>query len=681
MQVREELGLPLDAKLAILIHGGHKAELRVTEDFLPPGWVCVACNGGRPLSPDTPLPPNFRLAPADVYTPDLVAACDCVIGKIGYGTVSEVLAHGVPLVFVRRDFFNEEPFLRKMLELHGAAVEMKRRDFLEGHWGPYLQRACSLNVRYNEPTNGAEVVAARLEQVARGDAATAPKPNPMTRLRDTVVFGYLMATPKHGRVDVPDWYVNGADPNRRLGSFRNLADVAGSIPGASLDPLLKDWRVVEGDSRVLPHMPDTVAFLQLLRQLDSPHAEEQRGSGGGSDSSSTAGAAAAAADGAGAAAEMELPEFRAARGLFRWDDELVVTRAPGRLDVMGGIADYSGSLVLQMPIAEACHVALQRHPLAKQQVWKHIKARHDKLGGPRPALRVVSLHADDTNRAPTFDIDLDDLYEPDGSPIPYSSLRAYCKKDPASSWGAYVAGCLLVLAREKGVAYPDGISILVASDVPEGKGVSSSAALEVAVMTALAAAHDCSLSSRELAILCQKAENLVVGAPCGVMDQLTSSLGDAGQLLALLCQPAEVQGTTPIPPQVRFWGIDSGIRHSNGGSDYTSGSDFLNLYGPHLDSVTNIDLSVNYALREPTSHPIHENFRGGRAPALYGAKITGGGCGGTVCVLGLAGSAGQAAVDAVVKQYQAETGYTPFVFAGSSVGAARFGHLRLIRRK
>jgi hypothetical protein len=73
--------------------------------------------------------------------------------------------------------------------------------------------------------------------------------------------------------------------------------------------------------------------------------------------------------------------------------------------------------------------------------------------------------------------------------------------------------------------------------------------------------------------------------------------------------------------------------------------------------------------------------KAGRAPALYGAKITGGGCGGTVCVLGLAGSAGQAAVDSVVKQYQAETGYTPFVFAGSSVGAAGFGHLRLIRRK
>jgi L-arabinokinase len=135
--------------------------------------------------------------------------------------------------------------------------------------------------------------------------------------------------------------------------------------------------------------------------------------------------------------------------VHRFDDELLVTRAPGRLDVMGGIADYSGSLVLQMPIAEACHVALQLHPLQQQRVWKHVQvcvphacvvwlvldaacrphsfsdavalvlcpppqARHDKLGGPRPTLLVVSLHADDTNRAPTFDIDLDDLFNPDG---------------------------------------------------------------------------------------------------------------------------------------------------------------------------------------------------------------------------------------------------------------------------
>lgn len=73
--------------------------------------------------------------------------------------------------------------------------------------------------------------------------------------------------------------------------------------------------------------------------------------------------------------------------------------------------------------------------------------------------------------------------------------------------------------------------------------------------------------------------------------------------------------------------------------------------------------------------------RAGVLPALYGAKITGGGSGGTVCVLGLSGPAGQAAVDAVVAQYREETGYQPFVFAGSSMGAVAFGHLRVKLRQ
>lgn len=53
-----------------------------------------------------------------------------------------------------------------------------------------------------------------------------------------------------------------------------------------------------------------------------------------------------------------------------------MTRAPGRLDVMGGIADYSGSLVLQLPLAQACHVAVQTHPLPQQRVWRHMQSRH-----------------------------------------------------------------------------------------------------------------------------------------------------------------------------------------------------------------------------------------------------------------------------------------------------------------
>ncbi|CAL5366705.1 unnamed protein product [Camellia sinensis] len=65
-------------------------------------------------------------------------------------------------------------------------------------------------------------------------------------------------------------------------------------------------------------------------------------------------------------------------------------------------------------------------------------------------------------------------------------------------------------------------------------------------------------------------ENHVVGAPCGVMDQMTSACGEANKLLAMICQPTEVIGLVAIPSHIRFWGIDSGIRHSIGGADYGS---------------------------------------------------------------------------------------------------------------
>jgi L-arabinokinase len=77
-------------------------------------------------------------------------------GKIGYGTTSESLAHNVPLVFVRRAHFNEEPFLRKLLELNDCMVEMTQRDFFQGHWHPYLQRALLLRPHYKGALDGQE---------------------------------------------------------------------------------------------------------------------------------------------------------------------------------------------------------------------------------------------------------------------------------------------------------------------------------------------------------------------------------------------------------------------------------------------------------------------------------------------------------------------------------------------
>src|SRR5262245_47768274 len=87
-------------------------------------------------------------------------------------------------------------------------------------------------------------------------------------------------------------------------------------------------------------------------------------------------------------------------------------------------------------------------------------------------------------------------------------------------------------------------------------------------MSAVAAGFEILLDSVELASLCQKVENLVVGAPCGIMDQITVSCGERGRLLALLCQPADLINMISIPGNLAVWGLDSGVRHAVSGNPY-----------------------------------------------------------------------------------------------------------------
>jgi len=400
--------------------------------------------------------------------------------------------------------------------------------------------------------------------------------------------------------------------------------------------------------------------------------------------------------------------FTPARELFNTKADLIVTRAPGRLDVMGGIADYSGSHVLEFPIAEATFVALQ--PNNERQ------------------LNIVTLLDDEPHHS-SFTMSLSEL---DG-PVEYETAREIF----TNSWAAYVAGVFLVLMRERNQGFNLGANILISSRVPPGKGVSSSAALEVAVMQAVTEAFDIKIDGLDKALLCQKVENLVVGAPCGVMDQMTAVFGERDRLLFMLCQPAELKRMITLPPQLMLWGIDSGIRHSVGGADYGTvragafmgtriigelNADFSR--DGYLANISPAEFEREYLdllpenIRMPTAHPIYENVRVQRfvellernegydelgelmyeahrsytalglnsagtdlivelvrkEAGLFGAKITGGGSGGTVAVLG--DQTSHAAIERVVDSYAKETGHQPYVFNGSSPGALAFGRLR-----
>ena len=223
-----------------------------------------------------------------------------------------------------------------------------------------------------------------------------------------------------------------------------------------------------------------------------------------------------------------------------------VTRAPGRLDVMGGIADYSGALVLEMPIAAATWVAAQ--PSDEPEVV--IESGDIRALGGEATVRLPL--AEHRPRAPAH-------------------VRARPRpadRDPRRAWAAYAAGALVVLHAELGKPLRHGLRLLVWSEVPVGKGLSSSAALEVATLEAVAPLVGATLNDREIALLAQKVENFVVGAPCGVMDQMTSALGRRDHLLELVCQPAEVVGQLRVPDDIEFVGVDSGIRHAVSGADY-----------------------------------------------------------------------------------------------------------------
>lgn len=447
----------------------------------------------------------------------------------------------------------------------------------------------------------------------------------------------------------------------------------------------------------------------------------------------------------------------AVREMFKPTQSLFIGRAPGRIDLMGGIADYSGSLVLQLPTREATVATIQQND--------------DR------SIKLISLSDDRPLEHSSYEFDLA-LFMEGGQPIEYAQAQRHFQQIPETSWSAYIAGAFLVLMREENIHFSQGANILIQSAVPEGKGVSSSAALEVATMSAIAAAYNLTIPPRRMAILCQMVENLVVGAPCGIMDQMTAACGKANQLLALLCQPAEILNPVTIPNQLSVWGIDSGIRHAVSGADYGSvrigtfmgyrivlnlaqiaseavspsevedsrwrgylanvapsefeqhyrqqipptlkGSDFLRQYGGTTDTITEVEPTRIYAVQQPTAHPIYENFRVqtfarllqqadvlpnapllgelmyqshasysacglgstgtdrlvelarqmGPENGIYGAKITGGGSGGTVAIL--AGSQAEHAIRQIGVQYMEETGHEGYIFEGSSIGASSY---------
>jgi galactokinase len=184
-----------------------------------------------------------------------------------------------------------------------------------------------------------------------------------------------------------------------------------------------------------------------------------------------------------------------------------VWAAPGRVNLIGEHTDYNDGYV--MPFALAHRVLIAAAP-RRDGTWS-----------------VTSLNNDSTRIFEAADL-----------------------QPGMTGWQAYVAGVVWVL-QEAGHRV-EGADLVLASDVPEGAGLSSSAALECAVLTALADLNDLDIAGLERAKLARRSENVFVGAPTGLMDQAAATLCTAGHALFFDCRTYDSE-------QVRFETASAGL--------------------------------------------------------------------------------------------------------------------------
>ncbi|MCY4568277.1 MAG: hypothetical protein OXD49_08215 [Candidatus Poribacteria bacterium] len=463
----------------------------------------------------------------------------------------------------------------------------------------------------------------------------------------------------------------------------------------------------------------------------------------------------------------DAPELFFSFGLHK-GGQVIVTRAPARLDIMGGIADYCGANVFEMTLNRTAIAACQ--------------AREDRN------LCAITLRAGDQFK-PNFHLSLDSFYT-NGTLKTYSQIQERFNQESGTEWTGYILGAFYVLLKEGKInQFPHGATIVIKSDIPIGGGVASSAAIEVATLMAIDRLYGLELGAMEIARLAQIVENRIVGAPCGIMDQVTATAGTSTKILSILCQPDKILESVSCPLNVSFVGIYTKVRRSTTSTAYIDtrtgtfmgltilkaafssldaeegssgqkisealadnylcnlsvqefrdhcehllpeqmhGAEFLDKYGETVDTATQVDPEKLYSIRSRVQHHIYENARVrrfiaaiknadkdserirdylseagnlmyesnasyrdlaglgsrevdglvniarkiGEQGGIYGAKITGGGGGGTVALL-CHGNV-ENSLTQILAAYKLSWGIDGELIRGNAAGAFEFGHI------
>ncbi len=238
----------------------------------------------------------------------------------------------------------------------------------------------------------------------------------------------------------------------------------------------------------------------------------------------------------------------------KFNEEPVLFRSPGRVNLIGEHTDYNNGFVLPAAIDKAVYVAISK--------------RDDGLFN-------------------WFAYDLDENYEGSIEDVVISK----------KGWPNYLLG--VVDQLQKAGYSPGGFNVVIGGDVPNGAGMSSSAAVECAIIFALNDLNNFGIDKISMVKMAQKAEHVFAGVMCGIMDQFASMMGKAGHVIKLDCRSLDYEYVPFAFDDIEIVLFDTKVKHSLASSEYNTrrqeceaGVAIIKENHPEVESLRDADISM-----------------------------------------------------------------------------------------
>jgi galactokinase len=333
--------------------------------------------------------------------------------------------------------------------------------------------------------------------------------------------------------------------------------------------------------------------------------------------------------------------------------------ASGKIDLMGGLTEYSGTLALQLSLSEG----VEARAAFRSDNW----------------LRIYSVHNQET-----YSLNLEPFRKVSFPESPYAMLQNSIKIQEKGVWSASLVGGYFAMCYENRLPLR-GMDIWINNELPIGQGLATRTAIQVAVLKVIGKLYLLTFNKTHLPYLVKKADHLVLNIQSGLIDPLGVTFGVPCKLLPVICQPDRVYSQLDLPPKLYFWAIQTGermseierlkqaevvrtasfmgysliakmenidpktladLRFQSGRTnlpyngylseininvyvekykdnlpDKMSGEDFINECSETIDNQYFVDKNIIYNVKKCTSHAVAENFRSRAFLQFLGAIV------------------------------------------------------------